>query len=140
MNYIGYIEAVFTSSWLSKFINLWVKKGNNFFTEKIIYNNFIYLKYKINFSGLFFFFEVLEKVKPSIDLKVYNWGRKKNKKIKAFPYFMTGHAQYKKGLGWLANAIKKRKELNLGGKIYKEFYGIVLESAGATLKKKKRVL
>jgi hypothetical protein len=88
---------------------------------------------------LFIFFEVLEKIKISIGLKIdkNKWKNSKNTAVKAFPYILNISAQYKKSILWLTQSIKSRLEKNLSLKIYNEFYDILFRFSGNTLKKKK---
>jgi len=139
MKYISYNEGVFNSKWLSKFINKWFLLGRKFYIEKIIYCTFFILKSNLNYYPLFIFFEVLEKIKPYIGLKInkYKWGNKKNKKIKVSPYILSLSAQYNKSIFWLTKSIKLRKESNLSLKIYYEFYDIIFNTTSNCLRKKK---
>ena len=111
--------------------------GKKFYIEKIIYFSFYELKKKLQYCSLFFFFEALEKIKPSIGLKIYKLGKGKRKKINIFPYILNKSAQYKKSIYWLAKAIKLRKENTLCLKICLEFYDINFNNSGNSLKKKK---
>lgn len=134
-----YNEGLYNSRWLSKFINKFCMKGKKLQIEKIIYYSFFLIKKKLKYYPIFIFFEVLEKIKPSIGLKIYKfkWGNSKKKKINAFPYILTTSLQYKKSLFWLIQSIKIRQENNLSLKIYNEFYDVLFNNSGNSLKKKK---
>lgn len=134
MKNLKYNEAFFNSKWLSKFINQCLQKGKKFKIEKIIYYNFFFFKKKLNFSSLFLFFEILEKIKPTIGLKIYIVSKKKTK---AIPFFLHLGLQYKKALYWLSVSIVMRKETTILYKIHNEFYDIVIKEVGDSLKKKK---
>jgi ribosomal protein S7 len=95
MNKLAYIEGIFFSKWFSKFINNCFRLKNKITVEKILYQTFFFLKKKLNFSCLFFFFETLEKVKPVIGLKVFTVGKNKTK---AIPTFLHVGLQYKKAI------------------------------------------
>jgi ribosomal protein S7 len=92
----------------------------------------------LNCCPIFFFFEVLEKIKPSIGLKFYKKKHKKKKftKVTATPLFLTLSAQYRKAIYWLSKSIKVRHEKKLILKIVNELYGINFLNVGESLKKK----
>ena len=77
-----YNEGLYNSKWLSKFINKFCIQGKKLQIEKIIYYSFFLTKKKLNYYPIFIFFEVLEKIKPSIGLKIFKfkWGNSKKKK------------------------------------------------------------
>jgi ribosomal protein S7 len=65
------------------------------------------------------------------------WKNSKNIAVKAFPFLLNTTSQYKKSILWLIQSIKLRSEHNLSLKIYYEFYDILFNFGGNTLKKKK---
>lgn len=135
MVYKKYLEGVYKSFWLSCLINHWAGAGRKNSLEKIIYLNLKHIKSKIKSSPLFFLYEVLEKIKPIIGLKVFLNKNKKIKKIKALPHLLNTLLQYKKAIFWLVKSIKIRKEKNLFLKINNELYD-TFNSTGNSLKKK----
>ncbi len=137
MKNLNYTEGIFFSKWLSKFINQNLKLGKTFKIEKMIYYNFFLLKKNFNFSCLFFLFEVLEKIKPSIGLKIFISDLVSKKKPKAIPFLLHTGLQYKKALYWLWLSIKTRKENTLLLRVYNEFYDILINESSDSLKKKK---
>jgi len=137
MNKLYYMEGIFKSIWLSKFINQWFFIGEQFNIEKIIYFSFFLIKKKLKCSPIFIFFEVLEKIRPLIGLKIYKKKKRKLTKVTASPIIIKEPIQYKRAIFWLATAIKFRKEKFLSLKILQEFYGIIFFNTGNTLKKKK---
>lgn len=132
-----YMEGIFKSIWLSKFINQWFFIGKQFSVEKIIYFSFFLIKKKLKCSPLFIFFETLEKIRPLIGLKLYKKKKRKITQVTASPIIIKEPLQYKKAIFWLAKAIKFRKEKSLSLKIIQEFYAIIFLNNGNTLKKKK---
>ena len=96
---------------------------------------FFFFKKKFNFSCLFLFFEILEKIKPTIGLKIYSLSN--NKKTRAIPFFLNLSLQYKKALYWLFLSIKMRKENTILCKIHNEFYDIIIRNIGNSYNKKK---
>lgn len=134
-----YIEGTFSSKWFSKLINHWFFSGLNYKAEKLFYLSFYFLKNKLNCCPIFFFFEALEKIKPTIGLKLYKKKHKKKKivKITAIPFYLTLSLQYKKAIFWLSKAIQLRFEKKLISKIANELYAINVLNTGESLKKKK---
>ncbi len=130
-------DGVFWSKWLLKFINKFIFTGKKYLVEKIIYLSFFYIKKNLNSSAIFFFFEVLERIKPIVGLKFYTLKKRKLKRITAVPYIVSISLQYKKAIFWLVNAIKLRKEKEWFLKIFQEFYDILLNKTGHSFLKKK---
>lgn len=67
-------------------------------SEQKIYLSFFLIKKKLNICPLFFFFEVLEKIKPIVGLKIYKKKNRKLNKISAGSYILEVSAQYKKAI------------------------------------------
>jgi len=139
MKFLKYNDGYYSSKWLSKFINKASMKGKKCHTEKWIYFSFFLLKKHLKFYPLFIFFEVLEKIKVSVGLKLNKtkWKNSKNIAVKAFPFLLNTTSQYKKVILWLIQSIRLRLEKNLSLKIYYEFYDILFNFSGNTLRKKK---
>jgi ribosomal protein S7 len=111
--------------------------GCTYKTEKLFYVSFLLLKNKLNCCPIFFFFEVLEKIKPLIGLKFYKKKHKKKiTKVTAIPFFLTLSAQYRKAVFWLSKSIQVRHEKKLILKIVNELHGINFLNLGESLKKK----
>ena len=66
--------------------------------EHHIYRSFYNIKKKFDVSPLFIFFEVLEKLKPWIGLKIVNTSYSKKKRIQAYPIILTKNMQYNKAI------------------------------------------
>jgi small subunit ribosomal protein S7 len=132
-----YLEGVFQSKWLSKFINKGILKGRKTKFEKFVYCSFFCLKKKLMVSPLFIFFEALEKLKPSAGLRLYIKGNTKKKRIKACPVILTFGRQYTKSIYWVLKAIQLRKELFLNDKLFGEFDNIVFNESVNPIKMKK---
>jgi ribosomal protein S7 len=98
MNTIKYVEGIFFSKLLSRLVNKLCFKGKKFYIERVLYYTFFLLKKKLKYYALFIFFEVLEKIKPSVGLKIYKYKRGKKTKINAFPYLLNNSLQYKKSI------------------------------------------
>jgi len=133
-----YLEGRFRSKWFSKFINHWLFLCLPHKTEKLLYISFFTLKNKLNCCPILIFFEVLEKIKPSIGLKFYKKRHKKKKltKVMAVPFILNLSAQCRKAIFWLFKSIKVRHEKKLILKIVNELYGISFLTLGESLKKK----
>lgn len=120
-----------------KIYKSWFFIGKQFNIEKIIYFSFFLIKKNLKCSPLFIFFEVLEKIRPLIGLKLYRQKKRKVTKIIANPIIIKEPIQYQKAIFWLSKAIKCRKEKFLSLRIFQEFYSIIFFNTGNTLKKKK---
>jgi ribosomal protein S7 len=72
--------------------------GKKFLFEKILYFSFFLLKKKLSGCAIFFFFEVLEKIKPIVGIKLYKFQKRKIKRITAVPYIVRASLQYKKAI------------------------------------------
>lgn len=132
-----YIEGIFKSKWLSKLIGKGVLNGSKFKLEKFIYRSFFNFKKNYIVSPLFILFESLEKLKPSIGLKLYTQGNSKKKRIKATPIILNFRAQYIKALYWLLKAIQLRVDFRFQDKMYSELENISLNKSTSYLKMKK---
>lgn len=111
--------------------------GKKFLFEKILYFSFFLIKKKLSGCPFFFFFEVLEKIKPIIGLKLYTLKKKKLERVTATPYILRVSLQYKKAMFWLVNAIKMRKEKTWDRKLFHEFCETILNKNGNAILKKK---
>jgi ribosomal protein S7 len=136
MRSVIYLEGTFHSKWFSKFINHWFFFGASFQTEKLLYLVFFIIKTKFNCCPIFFFFESLEKIKPSIGLKFFKKKKKKKIKVTAVPFVLPLAAQYQKAVLWLAKSIRVRHEQKLVSKIVNELYSVNFLGVGESLKKK----
>jgi len=131
------LDGVFWSKWLTKFFNKFCFTGKFFLVEKTIYLSFFYIKKNLNSSALFFFFEVLEKIKPMIGLKLYTLKKRKIQRAAAVPYVVNFTLQYKKAIFWIVNSIKLRKEKTGFLRVFQEFHDILLNKTGNSFLKKK---
>lgn len=98
MGSIVYRDGIYQSKWLSKFINLISFAGGQEVNEKLVYSVFFFLKKKIKSCPLLFFFEVLEKIKPIVGLKIYVGHNKKSNKPSAISYILEISLRYKKAI------------------------------------------
>ena len=131
------LEGIFWSKWLLKFINMFFFMGKKFLFEKVLYISFFLLKKKLSSCPIFIFFEVLEKIKPMVGLKLYILKKRKIERMTAIPYIINISLQYKKAIFWLVNSIKIRKEKVLYKKLYYEFYNIIVNNTSDSFLKKK---
>lgn len=106
-------------------------------SEYIISSVFFLFKKKLRIAPLFFFFEVIEKIKPIVGLKLYKKQRKKINGVIALPYLLDIPLRYKKAIFWLSRAIKLRVGSTFFVKIFQEFYDILFLNSGLSYKKKK---
>ena len=64
-------DGVFWSKGLLYCINIFISDGRIFLAENFLYSSFFFIKKTLNSSGIFFFLDVLEKIKPIVGLKLY---------------------------------------------------------------------
>jgi len=75
--YTNYIEGIFSTRWISKFINKWFFIGEQQKVEGFLYASFFLIKKKLKIAPVFFFFEALEKLKPIVGFKIISEETKK---------------------------------------------------------------
>jgi len=73
-----FFEIIYQNFLLAYFLQLLIKNGKKMFYEKKILQALLLLKLKLKINPFLIFFEVLEKTKPSLDIKF----KKKNTKSK----------------------------------------------------------
>jgi hypothetical protein len=125
MKYSKYIEGIFKCKWASNFISRWC--FNKIKVEKFFYFSFFLLKKKFIISPLFLFFEVIEKLKPSLGLKIYSENKNKQTKFKAYPTILDFRLKYKKSLYWLMKSTQLQKDLFFQNKLYKDIVNLTLK-------------
>ena len=94
---------------IMKFINLCLKKGlkNKAFT--ILLDAFVFLKLKLNKSPLNFFYKILKKIKPLVELKNLKMGSNKY----LIPTPLTSSRQFLLSVNILLKNAKSRPERNI---------------------------
>jgi hypothetical protein len=125
MRHYKYLEGVFKCKWVSNFISRWC--FNKVKIEKFFYFSFFLLKKKFIISPLFLFFEVIEKLKPSIGLNLYSENNGKKKNLKACPVILDSHLKYKKSLYWFMKSSQFRKDFFFQNKLYKDIVNLTLK-------------
>jgi len=98
---------------------------------------FFNIKKQLLISPLFLFFEVLERLKPGIGLKIYTQKKRKVVKTTAAPYIITPTHAYKKAVFWLYKAVKARKETKAQQRFFFELCDVAFNNTGGSLMKKK---
>lgn len=137
MQFKQYCDGLYKSKWLSKFINQCGFAGNKHTSEGIIFSIFFFLKKKLKISPLFFFFEVIEKIKPIIGLKLQKKKSLSDIVVKASPFLLDVPSRYKKAIFWLSRSVKIPGGSTFFVKVFKEFYAILFLNNGLSCKKKK---
>jgi hypothetical protein len=125
MKHYNYVEGIFKCKWVSNFINRWC--FNKVKVEFFLYFSFFLLKKQFIISPLFLFFEVVEKLKPSLGINLYSDGSGKKKKIKACPIILDSRLKYKKSLYWLMKSTQLRKNFFFQNKLYKDIESLTLK-------------
>jgi ribosomal protein S7 len=132
-----FVEGFFRSKWLSKLLNSWFFFGQQQQVEFLVYASFFLMKKKLDVCPLFYFFEVLEKIKPMLGLKIYKQKNRKVNKHLIVPYILKVSVRYKKAIYWFIRAVKTQK----GGvliKVVQEILDVLfsVNSSVCILKKK----
>jgi len=108
-------DTIYNSVWIKKFVS---SLGGS---SKLFTNLVKFIKIKHRYETLFLFFEILEKIKPT----VFTFNKKRGKTLLKVPLLINNVVQYKKAIHWLLLTIKSRKENLFLTKIYLEFLGIL---------------
>ena len=93
-------EVIFKSIWLKKFMYRLKSKSSLFY--KLVR----FIKYKHRYQAIYFFFEILEIIKPMLS----TISKRRGKNFIEVPAILTVHEQYTQSIHWLASNITKNKE------------------------------
>jgi ribosomal protein S7 len=111
------------SYWYGKLLNCLMKRGRKSFTLNSLFNAATHLKNSTLVPALFFF-EVIEKSKPGVLLKL----QRKGEEYYQIPVVSKKYRLYKIGIRWLSAAIFRCNSLRgLDNKIAKEIYDLVVK-------------
>lgn len=129
--------AVLNSFWLNKFINILMFKGKKLKIQKIIFNLFFLLKQSFFFDPIFIFFNVLDILRPALELNNIKIG-KKNYSI---PVPILFFRQYLIVLRWFKLYFQKSKNITkLKNKLFNEINFLILQKNQSELWKIKSLL
>ena len=129
------VESVYLSKIFLKFINSFIFLHLKIKIEKQIFVSFFFWKRQLNTVCLFYLFESLLKIRPLIGFYIYVIKKKRKKKIKIIPYFLTLWARWQKAIYWLSRSIKMQK-LKFSFKIINELYNLIIfENSNALTQK-----
>jgi len=133
-------EPIYLSKLFLHFINNFIFINLRLKMEKIIYFSFFQWKKQLSVIPIFYFFETLLKIRPIIGFYLYIIKKKrKKKKIKIKPYYMTFKRRWQKAIYWLTRTLKmEREKQQLSFGIINELYSIVFFGKSLALKQKKR--
>ena len=130
-------ENIYMSHLLLHFINSLIFLNLKIKIEKLIYGSFFYWKKQLNTIPLFYFFETLLKIRPLIGFYIYVVKKRKKKKIKIKPYFMSFRARWQKAIYWFSRSLKMDfGKNNLSSSILIEIYNIVFFEKSRVLQQK----
>lgn len=115
------------------------RTGNNLAVENSLFAALKIIKKRTKINPIYFFFEVIEKVRFSIMLQVFEKKRKKTLTKKVIPKLIKSWARYKAATQILAKSIKLRKELKLHDKIANELVEIAIYNKSNTFLKKQEI-
>ena len=93
-----FFEILYQNFLLVYFLQLLMQRGKKMFYEKKILQALLLVKLKLKLNPFLVFFEVLEKMKPSLDIKFKKKVHKANKTLIPIPICLNQYQQYKKVL------------------------------------------
>lgn len=114
-------DSLYNSHWLTKFSNKLMKNGKKTFIHKKIQKCFQELKLVKTIYPKILFFEMLELIKPTIEMIP----RKISKNYKYIPTPVVYPRNYKLVLMFIAKEIKKQPESKLEYRIYSQLINLV---------------
>ena len=124
-------DPKFNNVVVAKFVNTIMESGKKSVAEKIVYGAFAIIAEKTKTDPLTFFMEVLDKVKPSVEVK----SRRVGGATYQVPVEVRPVAAVRKAMGWLAEAAANRNEKTMDQKLAAEMMDAHNER-GAAVKKR----
>jgi ribosomal protein S7 len=97
--------------------------------SSLFYKLVRFIKYKHRHQAIYFFFEILEVIKPMLSTIT----RRRGKHFIEIPVILTNREQYIISICWLASNIIKNKEKKLSFKMYYEFISILKKKSSIYL-------
>jgi len=91
-----FFEILYQNFLLVYFLQLLVQDGRKMFYEKKILQALLLIKLKLKLNPFLIFFEILEKTKPSLDIKFKKKVHKASKTLTPIPMYLNQYQQYKK--------------------------------------------
>lgn len=116
---------------VTKFINTIMESGKKSVAERIVYGAFEIIQTKTKADPLAFFMEVLDKVKPSVEVK----SRRVGGATYQVPVEVRPAAAIRKAMGWLVDAASNRNDKTMDAKLAAELMDAHNER-GSAIKKR----
>lgn len=116
---------------VAKFVNTIMQDGKKSVAEKIVYGAFDIIQSKTKADPLAFFMEVLDKVKPHVEVK----SRRVGGATYQVPVEVRPAAAIRKAMGWLVDAASNRNDKTMDAKLASEMMDAHNER-GSAIKKR----
>ncbi len=124
-------DPKFNNVKLAKLINTIMEDGKKSVAERIVYDAFEIIVSKTKTDPLAFYLEVLDKVKPSVEVK----SRRVGGATYQVPVEVRPAAGERKANGWLIDAAKKRSDKSMAQRLANEMMDAHNERGGAVKKR-----
>lgn len=96
-----YLDSIYSSSLIYQIINIITNKGSKNIAEKTIYDAFFFLSLKYRECPYLVFFEIIERIRPTLYIQFRKKWVKRKKKIIIIPVTLNYFQQYKQSLKWI---------------------------------------
>lgn len=93
-----YLDSIYNSSLIYQIINIITNKGSKNLAEKTIYDAFFFLSLKCRECPYLIFFEITERIRPTLYIQFRKQWVKRKKKIIIIPVTLNYFQQYKQSL------------------------------------------
>ena len=124
-------DPKFNNLKVAKLINTIMEDGKKSVAEAIVYDAFEIITSKAKTDPLAFYMEVLEKVKPAVEVK----SRRVGGATYQVPVEVRPAAGERKANGWLIDAAKKRNDKSMAQRLAAEMLDAHNERGGAVKKR-----
>lgn len=108
------IDPVYGSFWLGRFINTFQKNGKKRYASRQVYQGLSLFKYAKNTNPILYFFETLDKIKPTLKLRNY---LAKRGKIKKYPVPVLPATKIMVAAHWLKQEVRNTQGAFKNGQI-----------------------
>jgi ribosomal protein S7 len=115
-------NLLYNSVWFQKLVANLTFGGKREQIETLIFSVFKIMRYRFKLQGYFWFFHIIELLRPVVDL----YPRKIARELRYIPIPIRTTRSYKLGIKWLSNHIKARNELTFRDRFINEFVGYTM--------------
>jgi small subunit ribosomal protein S7 len=138
--YKSYFDGVYKSSLLYQFVNLLTTHGNKSLFERFFYSSLTALSLSLRDNPYMIFFEVIERTRPTVFIKLKKKITKNRSKVFILPKVLSSYQQYSQSLKWLKMSclIRDTKD-KISYRLYKESISLFLNNDSFLLLKKREV-